>query len=148
MVTAVTWGLYVFGLMITTVAINAYLLDSYPNASGEVAAWISFGRTLGGFFITFFQVKWAKAMGTEKSFGIQAGICAAAFLLVVILQGFGKKLRTWQGGWLLRRVRERLEHVVELAMIGLAFLSWPLPSWGSPYPGSVDTGAPIGLSLH
>lgn len=41
MVTSVAWGLYVFGIMITTVALNAYNLDSYPEASGEVAAWIN-----------------------------------------------------------------------------------------------------------
>lgn len=45
MVTAVFWGLYVFGIMITTVALNAYNLDSYPEASGEVAAWLNFARS-------------------------------------------------------------------------------------------------------
>ena len=45
MVTAVAWGLYVFGIMITTVAVNAYNLDSYPEASGEVAPWINLERT-------------------------------------------------------------------------------------------------------
>lgn len=46
MVTSLFWGLYVFGIMITTVALNAYNLDSYPEASGEVAAWINFARTV------------------------------------------------------------------------------------------------------
>lgn len=45
MVTAVFWGLYVFGIMITTVALNAYNLDSYPEASGEVSSWINFTRS-------------------------------------------------------------------------------------------------------
>jgi hypothetical protein len=46
MVTSLFWGLYVFGIMITTVALNAYNLDSYPEASGEVASWINFCRTV------------------------------------------------------------------------------------------------------
>lgn len=45
MVTAVFWGLYVFGIMTTTVALSAYNLDCYPEASGEVAAWINFARS-------------------------------------------------------------------------------------------------------
>jgi hypothetical protein len=45
MVTSLFWGLYVFGIMITTVALNAYNLDSYPEASGEVSAWINFARS-------------------------------------------------------------------------------------------------------
>ncbi|KAH7201386.1 MFS transporter [Fusarium oxysporum] len=45
MITALFWGLYVFGIMVTTVALNAYNLDSYPEASGEVSAWINFARS-------------------------------------------------------------------------------------------------------
>jgi hypothetical protein len=48
MVTSLFWGLYVFGIMITTVGLNAYNLDSYPEASGEVSSWINFARTTGG----------------------------------------------------------------------------------------------------
>ncbi len=42
----------VMGIMIATVALNAYLLDAYPEGSGEVGAWIVVGRTLGGFMAT------------------------------------------------------------------------------------------------
>lgn len=97
MVTAVAWGLYVFGIMITTVALNAYNLESYPEASGEVAAWINFARTTGGFIVSYFQVRWASAMGPQRSFGVQAGVTAAVFLLVVLLHLFGKRLRAWSG---------------------------------------------------
>ena len=97
MITSLAWGLYVFGIMITTVALNAYNLDSYPEASGEVSAWINFARTTGGFIISYFQVTWANAMGTKRSFGIQAAICAGAFLMVVSLQVYGKRLRAAGG---------------------------------------------------
>ncbi|KAI1074794.1 major facilitator superfamily domain-containing protein [Whalleya microplaca] len=97
MVTAVFWGLYVFGTMITTVAISSYNLDSYPEASGEVSAWVNNSRTLGGFVVSYFQVKWATAQGTKASFGIQAAVCAAAFLLIMILMWKGKALRLWSG---------------------------------------------------
>ncbi|KAJ4516473.1 hypothetical protein HRR83_001807 [Exophiala dermatitidis] len=97
MVTSLFWGLYVYGIMITTVALNAYNLDSYPEASGETAAWVNFCRTTGGFIISYFQVTWAEAQGTKTSFGIQAGICAGAFLFILFLQFFGKTLRVKSG---------------------------------------------------
>lgn len=97
MATAVVWGLYVFGMMIVTVALNSYCLDSYPEASGEVCAWLNFSRTLGGFIVSYFQVRWALASGTKVSFGIQGGICAAAIILIVVLQVWGKKMRLWAG---------------------------------------------------
>ena len=125
MVTSLFWGLYVFGIMITTVGLNAYNLDAYPEASGETASWVNFCRTVsclpalhcetlaylhaldpstnyfslqtGGFIISYYQVTWAKAQGTKTSFGIQAAICAFAFGIIVFLQIFGKRLRVWAG---------------------------------------------------
>ena len=97
MIAALGWGLYVFGIMITTTAISAYLLDSYPDASGEVAAWLNWARVAGGFIISYFQIEWAQKMGATKSFAIQAAICAGAFVFIIILQVWGKRLRIWSG---------------------------------------------------
>ncbi|RDL33009.1 Uncharacterized protein BP5553_08448 [Venustampulla echinocandica] len=97
MATSVLWGLYVFGIMVTTVALNAYNLDCYPEASGEVSAWLNLSRTIGGFIISYFQVTWAEALGTKVSFGIQAGILASAFLVIIALQMFGRGLRIKSG---------------------------------------------------
>ncbi|KAL8896562.1 MAG: hypothetical protein Q9192_003029 [Flavoplaca navasiana] len=55
MVTAVGWGMYVFGSMVVSVGISTYLLDSYPCESGEVGAWINFSRTAGGFIVAYLQ---------------------------------------------------------------------------------------------
>ena len=52
MVTSLFWGLYVFGIMITTVGLNAYNLDSYPEASGETAAWVNFCRTVSSPYLS------------------------------------------------------------------------------------------------
>lgn len=97
MVTSVCWGLYVFGIMITTVALNSYCLDSYPEASGEVSAWLNMARTVGGFIVSYFQVTWAAAQGTKLSFGIQAAVCAGALLFILILIQWGKAMRVWAG---------------------------------------------------
>lgn len=97
MVMAVTWGLFVYGIIICTTGINAYLLDAYPEASGEVSAWINFGRTVGGFIITYYEIPWITAMGTRNALGIQASIVAAAFGFIVVLQFWGKRLRELSG---------------------------------------------------
>ncbi|ERS98813.1 Major Facilitator Superfamily protein [Sporothrix schenckii 1099-18] len=97
MATSVTWGLYVFGIMITTVALSSYSLDSYPEASGEVSAWLNFSRTIGGFIISYFQVTWATNEGAKKSFGVQAAIMGGGFILVLILLRWGKAMRVWAG---------------------------------------------------
>ena len=98
MIVAISLGLFVFGIMIVTTAINSYVLDSYPEAPGEVSAWINAGRTVGGFIISYFEITWAEAEGTQKSLGIQAAVVGAAFLIFIVpLQVFGKDLRMRQG---------------------------------------------------
>lgn len=97
LVVAAGWILYNIGNMIAIVSINTYCLDSYPEASGEAAGWLNVGRTVGGFIISYEQVRWAAKQGTKTSFGIQAGICAGALIVVVFLQIYGQRLRKWAG---------------------------------------------------
>lgn len=97
MVAAVAWGMYVFGTMVVSVGISAYQLDAYPRESGEVGAWINFSRIAGGFIVAYFQVRWVAKVGAEACFGTQAAVCAGVVPLVVFLQIWGKRLRTWEG---------------------------------------------------
>lgn len=98
MVLSVSWAIYIFGIMITTVAVQAYNLDCYPEGSGEVAAWVNMVRTLGGFIVNYFQVRWATKVGTEASFGTQAAISAFAWLIILVLLKWGKSMRIKAGG--------------------------------------------------
>ncbi len=97
MALAVVWALYISGILIVTTSVNAYCLESYPEASGEVAAWINEGRILGGFVVNYFELKWVKSVGAGRALGIQAAILVAAFGIIVILQVYGSRLRKWQG---------------------------------------------------
>ena len=65
-----------------------YRLRSASEAAADLAATTQ---------ISYFQVTWANAMGTERSFGIQAAICLAAYFLVVFMQVFGKRIRERSG---------------------------------------------------
>ena len=87
----------VVGIMIATTAVNAYLLDSYPEGSGEVGAWIVVGRTQGGFMSSYIEINWVKKFGPLNALGAQTGIVVAAALIVVFLGLYGKKLRKAQG---------------------------------------------------
>jgi len=52
-VIVIGWGMFVFGYMVASVAIQAYLLDAYPTASGEMASLINFSRLIGGFSVGY-----------------------------------------------------------------------------------------------
>ncbi|KAJ5888676.1 hypothetical protein N7495_008717 [Penicillium taxi] len=97
MLTALGWGCFVYGIMIVTVAVASYLLDAYPEASGEVSAWVNFGRVIGGFIVSYFMVDWYEKQGAIRQFSSMAGAVVAAFLLVVGIQIWGRRLRAWSG---------------------------------------------------
>lgn len=87
------------GIMICTTAVNAYLLDCYPHSAGEVSAWVAVGRIWGGFMATYIQLPWVGKAGPAAVLGIQAGITfGASFVIVAILQIYGRRVRQWQEG--------------------------------------------------
>lgn len=91
------WGMYVFGVMVASVATTTYALDCYPNASGEVSAFVNFARTVAGFSVGYFQQPWGLKSGFDVSFGIQAAIVAAATGILTFIFFYGDKLRA-KGG--------------------------------------------------
>ena len=91
------WGMFQFGVMITSVATVAYALDCYPSASGEVSALINFGRVALGFSVGYFQMDWGAAQGFDVSFGLQAVVVVCAFLLLAVIQKFGARIRASSG---------------------------------------------------
>ncbi|THC94210.1 hypothetical protein EYZ11_006309 [Aspergillus tanneri] len=97
MVIAAFAALQVLSLMIITTAVNAYLLDCYPEGSGEVAAWVTASRNWGGFMATYIQIEWVEGIGPARALGIQAAITFASLGLMLLLQVFGRSLRRWQG---------------------------------------------------
>lgn len=88
------WGIAEVAVMICTVAVYAFCNDCFPTRQGEVSALINFARTMGGFSVAYFQVPWASRNGALQTFGVEAAIVAALFLLVVpALQLKGSYLR-------------------------------------------------------
>lgn len=60
MVVAVRYALQIGGMLIMTISVNAYLLQWYPEAPGEVGLWINMGRSFGRFMATFVQIEWVE----------------------------------------------------------------------------------------
>ncbi|KAK5137508.1 hypothetical protein LTR08_008486 [Meristemomyces frigidus] len=104
MILAVFSSVQCIGVMIVTTAINAYLLDCYPEGSGEVGAWITASRNWSGFMATYIQITWVTSAGPAKAFGAQAGITVASMLILVVLQLYGKKMRKAQGRMVFDRI--------------------------------------------
>ncbi|KAJ5290858.1 MFS transporter [Penicillium angulare] len=97
-------SIQVVGIMIVTTAINAYLLDCYPEGSGEVGAWVTASRSWAGFMATYIQIDWVDRMGAAKALGIQAGITVASLFFIGFLQIYGKRLRKWQGRMVFNKI--------------------------------------------
>ena len=85
--------MYTAAVMMFSVPLFAYALDSYPNAPGEVAAWYNFARIIGGFSVGYFQQDWGLKDGFDVSFGVQAAVVAIGGLIILVLQIYGEKLR-------------------------------------------------------
>ncbi|KAH9896672.1 MFS general substrate transporter [Cubamyces lactineus] len=77
------WGIAEVAVMINTVAVYAYCNDCFPKMQGEISALINLARTLGGFSVAYFQVPWATKNGALQTFGVEAAIVVALFLLIV-----------------------------------------------------------------
>ncbi len=91
------WGMFVFGLMLTSVAIVAFVLDCYPSASGEVSALINMGRLATGFSVGYFQQAWGERLGYGATFGLQGLVVALMMFIIVFVQVFGARMRKWAG---------------------------------------------------
>lgn len=90
----VGWGLFMCGVMTTSVAVTTYAIDAYPTAPGEVSGYINFMRVIGGFSVGYFQQPWGLAVGFATSFGTQAAIVALALVPYTILHKYGRHLRS------------------------------------------------------
>ena len=91
------WALVQVGIMLISVAIVTYVLDCYPNASGEVSALINLGRVAAGFSVGYFQQAWGTKVGYNVSFGVQAAVIAGSLAVLFCIQQFGAKFRLWAG---------------------------------------------------
>ncbi|KZT10572.1 MFS general substrate transporter [Laetiporus sulphureus 93-53] len=88
------WGIAQCVVVFCTVAVYAYCNDCFPDRQGEISALVNLARTLGGFAVDYFQVPWATQDGALQTFGVEAAIVAALFLLIVpALQVKGAYLR-------------------------------------------------------
>jgi hypothetical protein len=85
------WGMYVVGVMISSVGVTAYILDTFPSASGEVSSIVNLSRTISvsprllmqsnlqerlsdhrnsqGFSVGYYQMEWGAKDGFDVSFG-------------------------------------------------------------------------------
>lgn len=91
------WGMHTFGVMTTSVAVSAYVLDSYPTAPAEVSGWTNFARAIGGFGVGYFQQPWGAKVGYGGSFGTQAGVVGFGLIIIAVVQLYGRSLRLYAG---------------------------------------------------
>ncbi|RFU32155.1 hypothetical protein B7463_g4142, partial [Scytalidium lignicola] len=91
------WGMYTCGACMVSVALFAYMADSYPNATGEISAILNLSRCIGGFAIAYFELPWGLKSGYDVSFGVESAIVASSVILLLIFQKCGQRLRECGG---------------------------------------------------
>ena len=96
MVIAVFAAIQACAGMILVVSLNAYLLDCYPDRSGDVGAWVAFARLCGAFTGVLVELPWVARDGVAQVLCTQAGLTGAAALIVAFLQIYGGRLRRFQ----------------------------------------------------
>lgn len=60
------WSMATISLMLVSVAVLAYALDSYPTAPAEVSGWIEFARVAGGSVLDTFNNRGVKGLATAS----------------------------------------------------------------------------------
>jgi len=91
------WGMNTVGILMLSVAVLSYALDCYPSASGEVSALINMGRVALGFSVGYFQQEWGQKQGFDVSFGLQAAVIVAAYVICGFVHKYGARMRTFAG---------------------------------------------------
>lgn len=91
------WGMNTFGLMTASVAVSAYVLDSFPTAPAEVSGWTNFSRAIGGFGVGYFQQPWGDKVGYGASFGTQASVVVFGLIITAVVHRYGHSLRLHSG---------------------------------------------------
>ncbi|KFA60467.1 hypothetical protein S40285_09176 [Stachybotrys chlorohalonatus IBT 40285] len=87
------WGAYQMGIMVVSVAMVAFIYDSYPGRAGEVSALINCGRGLLGFAVGYYQQDWGLRQGFDVSFGLQAVVTAVCFGAIFCVHRWGRYLK-------------------------------------------------------
>lgn len=80
-------------LRLTNKQISAYVLDVLPQHAALASAWINAMRTVGGFCVVYFQVKWVALSGPAVTFGCQAAIVGFFIVSIIATQVFGSGWR-------------------------------------------------------
>jgi MFS family permease len=90
---AVGQAFQVTGLVFVPSVVLSYVVDAYPNSSGEALVLINAGKNLVAFGITKKNAEWLMAEGMKKMYTEVAGIQWAILVLGVPLYFWGPMLR-------------------------------------------------------
>lgn len=81
------------GLVFVPSVVLSYVVDAYPQSSGEALVLINAGKNLVAFGITQKNVQWLMAEGVKTMYTEMAGIQWAVLVLAIPLYFFGPMLR-------------------------------------------------------
>lgn len=90
--------LIVFGFLCIMIAVNVYIVESYPQWAGPVLVNVSSMRIIIAYFLASVATTWVAEKGLLATFAIYAETMIVISLFIPVLWFTGKKLRLWTGG--------------------------------------------------
>lgn len=80
------------------IAVNVYIVESYPQWAGPVLVNVSSMRIIIAFFFASEATSWVAEKGLLATFAIYAETMIVIAIGIPVLWFTGKKLRKWTGG--------------------------------------------------
>lgn len=87
------WGLLAFGLTASANPLLSYAADAYPSKAGNTGVLVNVIKNVLAFGVSFRSMNWYLEDGPVKQFGAMAGALWGAYLLVIPLYFFGRRIR-------------------------------------------------------
>lgn len=88
----------VLGFLCIMIAVNVYIVESYPQWAGPVLVNVSSMRIVIAFFLASEATSWVAEKGLLATFAIYAETMIVIGLCIPVLWFTGRKLRMWTGG--------------------------------------------------
>ena len=89
-----------FGITAGANVLLTYCVDVYAKYAAQISVTVNVFKNVLGFGLSYSTVVWYESSGPLRMNATMAGLVWFAYLLIVPLYFYGKRLRLWSHGWL------------------------------------------------
>ena len=97
---AIGIGMSAFGITAGANVLLTYCVDVYAKYAAQISVTVNVFKNVLGFGLSYSTVVWYESSGPLRMDATMAGLVWFAYILVIPLYFYGKRLRLWSHGWL------------------------------------------------